>query len=75
MKAAVCLSQQALVIEAVQACPNPGPRELLIRTGGRRPLPLRPAIHGKGSIRILCPPCSVMNREVWSRRSAPTSPM
>ena len=45
MKAAVLREVgKPLVIEDVQIS-KPGPHEVLIRTGGRRRLPLRPALH------------------------------
>ena len=47
MKAAVLHEvNKPLVIEDVSV-PNPGPREVLIRTARRRPLPFRPAFHGR----------------------------
>ena len=47
MKAAVLHEvNKPLVIEDV-SLQKPGPREVLIRTSRRRPLPFRPAFHGR----------------------------
>ena len=74
MKAAVLYEvNKPLVIEDV-SLPNPGPREVLIRT--RSPGSAIPTCTSwKGFIRIRCPRCSATNPPAWSRRSAPTSPM
>ena len=72
MKAAVLHEvNKPLVIEDVSV-PNPGPREVLIRT--RVAGLCHSDLHFmEGSTRIRCRRCSVMNRLALSNRSAPTS--
>ena len=72
MKAAVLHEvNKPLVIEDVSV-PNPGPREVLIRTRSRASV-IPTCISWKGFIRIRCRPCSAMSLPASSKRSAPTS--
>jgi D-arabinose 1-dehydrogenase-like Zn-dependent alcohol dehydrogenase len=74
MKAAVLFEvNKPLVIEDVSV-PNPGPREVLIRTRVAG-LAIPTCISWKGCTRIRCLRCSAMNQRAWSKKSAPTSPM
>jgi threonine dehydrogenase-like Zn-dependent dehydrogenase len=74
MKAAVLHEvNKPLVIEDVSV-PNPGPREVLIRTAS--PASVIPICTSwKGYIRTRCRRCSGMNPRASSKKSAPTSPM
>lgn len=74
MKAAVLYEvNKPLVIEDVSV-PNPGPREVLIRTSvAGTVIPI--CTSWKACIRIRCRRYSAMSLRVWSKRSAPMSPM
>ncbi len=74
MKAAVLNSCPGdLEIEEV-AIDKPGPREVLVRTVRRRPVPQRPPLHGGASTPPRCRSCSATSRPASSRPSAIRSP-